>query len=110
MKGACNAENNWNLYGYAGFGLLFGNIDNSHSITIDTASYFTPVLKGKADFKRLTFDMGLGYEKPIGGDVYFYMEGRLLLPTTEYPSPYLFIYNNAPLIGSINTGLRILFD
>ena len=110
LKGAYTIETNWSLYGYAGFGLLFGNINNSHSVSIDTADYFIPVLKGKADFKRLTFDIGLGYERPVGGDVYFYMEARTLIPTTEYPSQYLFINNNAPLIGSFNTGLRLLFD
>lgn len=110
LKGAYNTETNWSLYGYAGFGLLFGNIINTHSVAIDTTNYFTPVLKGNADFKRLTLDIGLGYEKPIGGDVFFYMEARVLIPTTEYPSHYLFVNNNAPLISSVNVGLRLLFD
>ena len=110
LRGTYNIETNWSLYGYAGFGLLFGNIINSHSVAVDTTNYLTPVLTGNADFKRLTFDVGLGYEKPIGGDVFFYMEVRALIPTTEYPSQYLFVNNNAPLIGSVNAGLRLLFD
>ncbi len=109
LKGAYNAEEGWNLYGYAGFGLMFGVAENTHSINIDSASYVIPVLQGKDKFKRLTFDLGLGYEIPLGGDIYLYMEGRTLIPTTDYPSRYLFINENAPWFGSVNGGLRILF-
>ena len=110
LKGAYNIEDSWSLYGYAGFGLLLGSIENQHSVSIDSAEYYIPVLKGKANFKRLTLDLGLGYEMPVGGDIYFYMEGRAFLPTTDYPSNYLFVNKKAPLTGSLNTGLRILFD
>ena len=110
LKGAYNIEDKWSLYGYAGFGLLLGSIENQHSVSIDSAEYYIPVFKGKANFKRLTLDLGLGYEIPLGGDIYFYMEGRAFLPTTDYPSNYLFLNKKAPLTGSLNTGLRILFD
>ena len=110
LKGAYNSESSWNFYGYAGFGLLLGSIENTHSVALDSAVYTLPVLKGKANFKRLTIDLGLGYEVPVGGDIYFYAEGRTLLPTTDYPSNYLFVNDNAPLMGSVNIGLRILFD
>jgi hypothetical protein len=109
LKGIYNTDNTWNLYGYAGFGLLFGIVENTHSVAIDSAEYSIPVWKGKAKFKRLTIDLGLGYEIPVGGDIYFYMEGRALIPTTDYPSNYLFINDNAPLTGSLNTGIRLLF-
>lgn len=109
LKGTYNAEDSWNLYGYAGFGLLFGIVQNTHSLTIDSAHYDLPVWSGRAEFKRLTIDLGLGYETPVGGDIYFYMEGRALVPTTDYPSHYLFVNENAPLLGSFNAGLRLLF-
>ena len=109
LKGAYNTEDSWNLYAYAGFGLMFGIAQNIHSVSIDSAKYDIPVWSGKAKFKRLTFDLGLGYEIPVGGDIYFYMEGRALVPTTDYPSRYLFINENAPLMGSVNAGLRLLF-
>jgi hypothetical protein len=109
LKGAYNAEDTWNIYGYAGFGLMFGIAQNIHSVAIDSADYDIPVWSGKAKFKRLTLDLGLGYEIPVGGDIYFYMEGRALVPTTDYPSPYLFINENAPFLGSVNAGLRLLF-
>ena len=109
LKGAYNTEDHWNLYGYAGFGLLFGIVENTHSVFIDSSNYDIPVWNGKAKFKRLTIDVGLGYEIPVGGDIYFYMEGRALVPTTDYPSRYLFINENAPLTGSVNAGLRLLF-
>lgn len=109
LKGAPDIEKKWSLYGYAGFGLMLGSIVNSHSVIIDTTGYIVPVRRGKANFKRLTFDLGLGVEVPVGGDLFFYMEGRALVPTTDYPSKHLFINNNAPFTGAVNAGLRILF-
>lgn len=110
LKGTMNSEKTWNLYGYAGFGLMMGRIINSHSAVIDTGMYTVPVLSGKANFKRLTLDLGLGVEFPIGADVYLYFEGRALVPTTDYPSQYLFINKNAPFTGEANAGIRILFN
>lgn len=110
LKGDCDAEKKWSLYGYAGFGLMLGSITNIHSVSIDTSTYTAPVMAGKANFKRLTFDLGLGIEFPVGGDVFLYFEGRGLIPTTDYPSPYLFVNNNAPFTGAANMGIRILFN
>lgn len=109
LKGSSDAEKNWNLYTYGGFGLLLGRVDNVHSVSIDTALYNAPVLSGKANFKRLTLDVGLGWEIPIGGDFYFYNEARVWIPTTDYPSKYIFVNNNAPLVAMMNIGLRLLF-
>ena len=109
FKGNSNAEKNWNLYGYAGFGLMLGRVVNAHSVNIDTVAYNVPVLAGKANFKRLTFDLGLGVEFPLGGDIFIYTEGRTFIPTSDYPSKYIFINNNAPLIVSLNLGFRVLF-
>ena len=110
LKGTSDAEKNWNLYGYAGFGLMMGRVINSHSVNIDTNFYFVPVRSGKAHFKRLTLDLGLGFEIPVGGDIFLYFEGRALVPTTDYPSKYLFINNNAPFTAEANAGVRIFFD
>jgi len=110
LKGSSDAEKGWSLYGYAGFGLLLGRVINTHSVSIDTADYFVPVRSGKANFKRLTLDLGLGWEVPLGGDVFFYTEGRVWVPTTDYPSKYIFINRNAPLVASLNFGIRIFFD
>lgn len=109
LKGTPDAEKNWNLYGFAGFGLLLGQVENTHSVSIDTAVYAAPVLSGKAQFKRLTMDIGLGWEIPIAGDFYFYTEGKVWIPTTDYPSKYIFVNNNAPLVAMLGIGLRILF-
>jgi hypothetical protein len=109
LKGTFNIEEGWNIYGYAGFGLLLGRIENTHSVSIDTLVYQVPVRVGKANFKRLTLDLGLGWEIPLGADVFLYAEGRVWIPTTDYPSKYLFINDNAPLVGMINLGVRILF-
>ena len=109
LKGTFDAEKYWSLYGYAGFGLMLGHVVNTHSVNVDTSIYTVPVLPGKANFKRLTLDIGLGVEFPVGGDIYLYLEGRALVPTTDYPSQYLFINKHAPFTGAANGGLRILF-
>lgn len=110
LKGDPLAESNWNLYGYAGLGLLAGRIINTHSVSIDTANYNVPVLSGTGNFKRLTLDLGLGWELPLNASFSLYAEGRVWVPTTDYPSNYLFVNNSAPLVGMANVGLRILFD
>jgi hypothetical protein len=71
--------------------------------------YNVPVRIGKANFKRLTIDAGLGAEFPVGADIYFYSEGRVWIPTTDYPSKYIFVNKNAPMLGMFNIGLRVLF-
>ena len=110
LKGSADAEKDWNLYAYAGLGILLGRVENIHSIVIDTANYSLPVLSGQANFKRLTLDLGLGWELPLAGGFSFYIEGRTWIPTTDYPSKYIFVNNNAPVVGMLNAGLRILFD
>ena len=109
FKGAPDAEKKWNLYGFAGLGLMLGRVNNTHSIGIDTAQYSVPVLSGKANFKRLTADLGLGVEFPIGNDFFLYGEGKVFIPTTDYPSPYLFVNDRAPFTDLASVGLRILF-
>ena len=110
LKGTCEQEETFNLYGYAGFGLVLGRIDNTHNIPIDTAGYSVPVRAGRANFKRLTVDLGLGAEVSLGAQIYFFTEGRAWIPTTDYPSPYLFVNSNAPVVGTLDVGIRILFD
>jgi hypothetical protein len=110
LKGTYNSEKEWNLYGYAGFGLMMGRILNTHSVAIDSGVYYIPVRSGQAEFKRLTWDLGLGVEFPAGGDIYIYFEGRALVPASDYPSQYLLINNKAPFTGAANLGLRILFE
>jgi len=110
LKGTYDSESSGNLYAYAGFGLMLGRVVNTHSTAIDSSLYSIPVLSGKGNFKRLTFDLGLGIEFPLGASVYLYIEGKTLLPTTDYPSPYLLVNDNAPLMVAANAGLRILFD
>lgn len=109
LKGTADAEKNWNLYAYGGFGLLLGRIENTHSTTIDSNEYHVPVISGRANFKRLTIDAGLGAEKYLGGDLYIYGEGRIWIPTDGYPSKYIYINDRAPWTGMLGLGLRVLF-
>ena len=109
LRGSSEAENGLNIYNYLGFGLMLGLVENVHSVNIDTSVYIMPVFSGRANFKRLTLDVGLGAELPVGADVFLYLEGRALIPTSDYPSQHIFINDNAPFMGALNLGLRILF-
>ena len=109
FKGSFETEESHSIYGLAGFGLLFGRAENTFNKVIDTSKYRVPQMPGNGQFKRLTFDVGLGVETLIGTGLYFYGELRTWLPASDYPSPY--IYNNdAPRVLLLNGGLRILFD
>jgi len=111
FKGAYDSEDPFNMYGTAGFGLLFAKVKNTHSPTIDTASYTLPAqaVAGSDDFRRLTFDLGLGTELRLGAGIYFYTELRTWLPASSNPAPYLFD-QHTPQIVILNGGIRILFD
>jgi hypothetical protein len=115
INGNYNDESG-HIYGYAGFGILLGRVDNTHTtpnstpVVIDTADYNVPVRAGRANFKRLTVDLGLGYEGHMGANIYWYAEGRAWIPASDYPSKYIFVNDNAPLVGMFNLGIRILFE
>lgn len=111
LKGTYNNDSTWNLYAKAGFGLLTGKIENSYDPPVDTALYFVPqkAIEGTGHFNRLTFDLALGVEYPIGSAVYLFGEARTWLQSSDYPSPYM--YNNKmPQVLMLNGGLRVLFE
>ncbi len=110
--GSFNSENIWNVYGYAGFGLLLGKAFNSYSQRIDTSLYaISSPLEGNKAFKRLTLDAGIGAEMPLGTDVFIYTELRSWTPTSHYPSPYLYKNNyHLPAAAAVNLGLRIVIE
>ena len=109
LKGSFQAEGGWNLYGFAGFGIMPGKIENTFSRSIDTTAYSLPVKPGEGKFKRLTFDIGTGIEVPIGGDFFLYSEGKLWIPASDYPTKFLLVNENAPLLIMLGVGVRILF-
>ena len=110
--GSFDSENIWNAYGYAGFGLLLGKADNRYSQSVDTSLYsMESPAAGTGVFKRLTFDLGLGVEAPLGTGVFMYTELRTWIPTTHYPSPYLYKNNDRfPAAGAVNLGLRVVIQ
>jgi len=109
--GTTDAEVNWNLYTITGFGLMFGKVTNTYSASIDTSLYNAPQqpVSGSGHFKRLTLDLGLGWEIPLNGDIFLSVSGKVWIPTSDYPSKYLFVNDNAPLVGMVGLGLRFLF-
>lgn len=101
----------FNLYAAGGFGLIFGSVSNTFSPNIDTALYTIQnnIVSGTGDFKRLTFDITGGVEFPVSYELYIYSEIRMHIPMTDYPSNYLVKNSNAPFLGGINLGIRVLF-
>ena len=112
LRGSYGRENSYNIYGMGGFGLIIGRATNTFSTPIDTTRYSVPnnIAEGVGNFKRLSLDLSAGFEFPVGYELYFYSEVRVHIPTTEYPSNYLVKNDNAPFLGSINVGIRILFN
>jgi len=110
FKGTYAEENNVNLYGYGGFGILFGRVHNNYSQQIDTSVYSIKApLSGRGKFKRLTVDVGIGSEYALAPFIFLYTELRTWLPASDYPSEYLRDNNNVPSVIALNIGARILF-
>ena len=103
---------NFSFYGTAGFGLILGTASNSFSAFIDTSLYSIQnnVINGSGDFKRLTLDITGGFDFPVAYEMFVYTEIRMHIPTTNYPNSYLLKNSNAPFLGTINLGIRVLFD
>lgn len=110
LCGAFNRSSKGNFYGYGGLGLMMGKVKNATNIIYDTANYKYPVNNGDGKFKRLTIDVGLGYERALGGDIFVYVESRSHIPITNYPTPYLLVNGYAPLNIAALIGIRILWD
>ncbi|MCX8018895.1 MAG: hypothetical protein N2747_00205 [Chitinophagaceae bacterium] len=109
LKGTYDAERLISVYALAGFGILFGNIKNQHMPAVDTSLYAVPVLFGRSQFTRLTYDAGMGAETPLGTDAFLYGEIKCWLVADGYPSMYLVNNNRTPRMGMLNLGIRILF-
>jgi hypothetical protein len=110
FKGDCNITKSWSLYGIAGFGIIGGKIKNTFQANIDTSLYATPVLNGESRFKRLTADLGMGWEAPVTGEIFLYNELKVWIPTSDYPSKYLLNNSYVPLIASFHIGVRVYFE
>jgi opacity protein-like surface antigen len=112
FKGGFDVENDWNIYGAIGFGLMFTRVENELLTPVDTSLYTlspAPVI-GTDDFKRLTLDLGMGAEYPLAAGIFLYGDVRTTLPASDYPSPLLHDTRRVPLPLSANAGIRILFS
>ena len=112
LIGSFKKTDQFNLYGAAGFGLIMGTASNIFSPAVDTLQYTVQnnIIAGSGDFKRLTLDITAGWELPVAYEIFVYSEARIHIPTTGYPNNYLLKNTNAPFTGSINLGIRILFN
>jgi len=110
FKGDFEEEKGLNIYGYAGFGLLRGRVENRYSQPIDSSRYSTGApLEGRGRFARLTVDGGLGAERSVAPYIFVYSELRTWLPASDYPSKYLRRNDNMPSVIALNIGARLLF-
>jgi len=112
LLGSYKKLEKFNLYGAAGFGLMIGLASNNFSIPVDTMLYTVQnkLVSGSGNFKRLSMDLTAGWEFPLAYEIFIYSEGRLYIPTTDYPNNYLLKNNNTPFPGSIHLGIRVLFN
>jgi hypothetical protein len=112
LVGSYNRLEKFSLYGAAGFGLIFGRATNNFSVAVDTSLYTVQgnILNGSGDFKRLSFDLTAGWEIPVSYEIFVFSEARIHIPASSYPNNYLLKNDNAPFLGSINIGFRILFN
>jgi len=111
FKGSFDAEQDFNLYGAAGFGLLFSKVSNIINSMPDTSVYQlapTPVA-GNDEFKRLTLDLAAGAEFPVAPGIFLYSDIRTSLPSSNYPSPFFHNQSRVPFPVMLNAGIRILF-
>ena len=108
FKGTYTAEKDYNIYGLVGFGFLFGKVRNANSPSVDSALYHVQPLAGESSLKKLTFDIGLGGEVPIGANFLVFVDGRGWLPASSGTSPYLHNQKNVPLSFILSTGLRMV--
>lgn len=111
FRGSFDQEEGWNLYGLAGFGLMWSNTENILKTAVDTSVYQlapSPEI-GSGVFRRLTFDLGLGTEFPLGGEIFAYVDIRTWIPTTSHPNPLLHDNKNVPRPLIVCTGLRFNF-
>ncbi len=109
FRGAYNADTHFNIYGFAGFGLLFAKVSSNFSQAIDTSLYQVDVVEGENRLRKLTFDLGIGSELPLGGNFFVFADARTWLPASSQTSPYLHNQKNVPLPLMLSAGLRVLF-
>lgn len=111
FKGSFDAETSWNLYGFGGFGLIFTSVENGLATSIDTTVYKLQAAPeiGSGHWKRLSIDLGMGGEYPMGGNFFLYSEVQTWIHTSAYPSPFLHRNERVPFPVTLDIGLRILF-
>jgi hypothetical protein len=111
LYGSHDRNDQISIYGMAGFGLLFAKATNALLDPVDTALYQLPANPqiGASAFKRLTFDLGIGGEYPLGTDLFIYTDLRTWINTSSYPSAIFHSTGKAPVPVLLSVGLRALF-
>ncbi len=110
LAGSYDAETGYNVYALAGLGLMFARAENISDL--DTSQY-APVPKpvtGSNSFNRLTLDLGIGGEVPIGGNIYIYSDLRTWVNMSSYPSNVFHNEEEATLPVMLHVGIRMLFN
>lgn len=111
FKGNFMQETGWNLFGTAGLGILVASVKNTYVTKLDTVLYkalWKPEI-GAHHFRKLTADLAIGMEIPIGGDFSVTGDLRVMLPASSTATNYTHYDEKVPLTVFANLGIRILF-
>lgn len=110
LAGSYDNEIGFNVYALAGLGLMFAKAENISDLdTVLYAPLQKPLL-GANKFTRLTLDLGIGGEIPIGGNIYIYSDLRTWVNTSSYPSDVFHNDEEPTLPIMLHLGIRLLFN
>lgn len=109
LMGSHKAEAGSNIYLLAGVGGMSVKVSTKYSARIDTSNY-RPMIpyEGESAETVLSYEAGLGFEQPLGGNFFWYLEAKTWQPQKNISSPYL-IREDRSKVMMIGAGMRILF-
>jgi hypothetical protein len=110
LIGGYKSDGDIGLYIMAGVGIMSVKLENEFSRAIDTLFYHVnEPFPGGETINRWSYDLGLGFEKSMTPNFYWYIESKAWLHRDSFSSPYMFEKNVTVLPVMFGLGLRVLF-
>lgn len=109
ILGSHAAEAGSNIYLLAGVGGMSVKTSTKYSVSVDTSNYM-PIIpyQGEGAETTWSYEAGAGYERPLGGNFFWYLEAKTWQPQGTIKSPYLLGEDKSRVL-MFGAGLRILF-
>jgi hypothetical protein len=108
--GGYKSDGGIGLYVLAGVGIMSVKLENAFSRPIDTLFYHVAEPSpGHETMNRWSYDLGLGFEKSMTPNFYWYIESKAWLHRDNFSSPYMFEKNVTIMPLMFGAGLRVLF-